>query len=179
MGVDTRMLEIVAPGGAWLFSASTFIQVESVAHEGFNWKQQSLLACILFSSRVQRTPIISFLLYCLFSYPRLLPSPESPATIRHHPLFLLVSLPSLVPARSTFFLLSFERFVSRTFHERPRFLSLNRLPRYIPTIASPDLRVFYRCAMHSIALEVMKFLGSPPDTIWKTQVSCVCDKHAG
>lgn len=92
-----------------------------MAHEGFNWKQQSLLACILFSSRVQRTPIISFLLYCLFSR---LPSssalsggvsaagngtiPSPPFVTRWHPRAReLRSLPS-----------SFERFVSRTYVPR-------------------------------------------------------------
>lgn len=62
-----------------------------MAHEGFNWKQQSLLACILFSSRVQRTPIISFLLYCLFSSPPvvagLLAKSSEPATELPFPSF--------------------------------------------------------------------------------------------
>lgn len=81
-----------------------------MAHEGFNWKQQSLLACILFSSRVQRTPIISFLLYCLFSQlppPRLLPSPpgvSSNGTILSlAPLFVSLPAPSGLRAlRSSF-----------------------------------------------------------------------------
>lgn len=119
-----------------------------MAHEGFNWKQQSLLACILFSSRVQRTPIISFLLYCLFSQ---LPPPSFALSARslrnrHHPFPPLSSFPS--PYRLAFvrYVLpsSFERFVSRTFPERPRFPSSSRLPRYTPTL---PLRVARPCAI--------------------------------
>lgn len=111
------------------------VQVESVWRgEGFNWKQQSLLACILFSSRVQRSPIISFLLYCLFS--KLPPSFALRSRQRHHPSprSPFPSCPRALPS-------SFERFVSRTFPERPRFLSSSRSLRYIPTLPLPAARL--------------------------------------
>lgn len=75
-----------------------------MAHEGFNWKQQSLLACILFSSRVQRTPIISFLLYCLFSSPpAALPasSPSLQNRQQNYPFPLSAPLASTVLPRPT------------------------------------------------------------------------------
>ena len=117
-----------------------------MAHEGFNWKQQSLLACILFSSRVQRTPIISFLLYCLFSSPpAALPasSPSLQNRQQNYPFPLSAPLASTVLPRPTLhppvprFLRVSQRFVSRTFPKRPRFPSSSRLPRYPPVPPPP------------------------------------------
>lgn len=56
---------------------------------------------------------------------------------RHHPFPLFVSLAPVHRALPS----SFERFVSRTFPERPRFLSSSRLLRYTPTLPPPAARL--------------------------------------
>lgn len=136
--------------------------MESVAHEGFNWKQQSLLACILFSSRVQRTPIISFLLYCLFSSPPavaglLAKSPE-PATELPFPSFRSPGFDCPPPTNSLLgaaFPSSFQRFVSRTFPKRPRFPSSSRLPRYPPALP-PRLTAHSPCKLTGYSTEFLR-----------------------
>lgn len=56
------------------------------------------------------------------------------------PPFLFVFLRCLAPVHCAL-PSSFERFVSRTFPERPRFLSSSRLLRYIPTLPLPAARL--------------------------------------
>lgn len=83
---------------------------------------------------------------------------ESPATAPSPPPLFVPHrrlAPSALPS-------SFERFVSRTFPERPRFLSSSRLLRYIPTLFLPAARFPRLCD----TLEAMKFLCSPADTTW-------------
>lgn len=111
-----------------------------MAHEGFNWKQQSLLACILFSSRAQRTPIISFLLYCLFSHPRLPESPQ-PATA---PSFPSLRFPGSRAPRSSF------EFRAFRLSYVPRTTSVSEFESFAeihPDLASRGRPVFHRCAM--------------------------------
>lgn len=99
----------------------------------FNWKQQSLLACILFSytGRAAYTPIISFLLYCLFNpFGPLLQSSPLP------PLFYFFPSPFYPPIRHPIVISSFLPFSNNI---SPLSLSLSHfyIYRRFPSYTSP------------------------------------------
>lgn len=115
---------------------------------------------VLFSGAANSNNKLSPILPLQPATPRLCRSLRSRQ--QHHPFPLFVSLASVHRALPS----SFERFVSRTFPERPRFLSSSRLLRYTPTLpplAAPS-SIVARC---SVALGAMEFLRLAAGTTWK------------
>lgn len=134
-----RSWGIVAPGAAWLFSASSFIQLKRARFASMAEVQLetaitarlyvllSLALSLLRCNEQRRTPIISFLLYCLFNSRRLQAFPTSP-----HSLFSFTSIATSLSRLSALYpVIFFDRNLPACLAANTKLLP-NSNPSYVP-----------------------------------------------